>query len=185
MIDAELRRAVLANFPPGTSLGVVAPADKGYSELLSARGDGAALVVLADGKAPSADALVSLEHVLLEGVDDVEDPVGLLRSVRAAAPSARLFLVIANAAYARSLLAFFDGAPLARAHPLVGSEIEPLLAAAGWRPLAINPIADESIPADQALPFELTTPNMCIKISDSAMLERTRTRAFIVIADRT
>lgn len=183
MIDAELRRAVLANFPPGTSLGVVANPESGYPELLGARGDGAAFFALG-ASLPAPGSLGPVEHVLLEGIDDVADPVELLRAVKTAATGARLFVVVSNAAYGRGLLAFFNGAALAREHPLVQSEIEPMLSAAGWRALAINPIPDESIPAAQTLPFELTSPTMCIKITDAAMLERTRIRAFIAIADR-
>jgi hypothetical protein len=182
MIDADLRRALLANFPPGTSLAVIAPPDKGYPELLAARGDGAALVAL-DGSWPEPGALGAVGHVVLEGIDDTDDPVGLLAAVGAAAPSARLFLIVSNAAHLRALQAFFNGAPLARAHPLVHSEIEPLLRASGWRPITVDPIPDESIPLAQPLPFELTTPTICFKINDAAVLERARIRAFIAIAD--
>jgi hypothetical protein len=183
MIDADLRRAVLANFPPGTSLGIVAPSDKGYPELLRARGDGAVFLPLQDSL-PGPGVLGNIEHVLLEGIDDVADPIALLAAVDKAAPAARLFVVVANAAYVRGLVAFFNGASLAQAHPLVQAEIEPLLAAAGWRALAVNPIPDESIPATQTLPFELAGETICVKISDAAMFERARIRAFIAIADR-
>ncbi len=182
MIDADLRRALLTNFPPGTSLTVVASPDKNYPELLAARGDGVALVAL-EGSWPEPGALGRVEHVVLEGIDDTDDPQGLLAAVGAAAPSARLFLVVANAAYVRGLQAFWGGTPLARAHPLVQSEIEPLLRAAGWRPLTIDPVPDESIPLEQPLPFELTSPTICFKINDAAVLERARIRAFIAIAD--
>jgi hypothetical protein len=184
MIDADLRRALLANFPPGASLAVVAPPDKNYPDLLAARGDGATLVTL-DGSWPEPGALGPVEHVVLEGIDDTDDPVGLLAAVRAAAPAARLFLVVSNAAHMRGLQAFFNGTPLARAHPLVQSEIEPLLKAAGWRALTIDPVPDESIPLGQALPFELASPTICFKINDEAVLERARIRAFIAIADHT
>ena len=120
---------------------------------------------------------------LLEGIDDTDDPVGLLAAVGAAAPAARLFLVVSNAAHMRGLQAFFNGTPLARAHPLVQSEIAPLLEASGWRPLTIDPVPDESIPLEQPLPFELTSPTICFKINDAAVLERARIRAFIAIAD--
>jgi len=183
MIDADLRRAMLANFPPGASFAVVAAPDKGYAALLEGRGDGAPLVEL-DGPLPEPGTLGAVEHVLLEGVDDVEDPAALLAAVRSAAPVARLFLLVSNAAYLRGLLSFFNGAPLARAHPLVEAEIAPLLGAGGWRPLAINPIADESIPGTQSLPFELVSPTICFKISDNEMLQRARVRAFIAVADR-
>jgi|SRR5579872_654261 len=182
MIDADLRRALLANFPPGTSLAVVAPPDKNYSDLLAARGDAATLVAL-EGAWPAPGALGRVEHVVLEGIDDTDDPAGLLAAIAAAAPSARLFLVVANAAHMRGLQAFFNGTPLARAHPLVEAEIEPLLKGAGWRALTIDPIPDESIPLGQPLPFELPSPTICFKINDGAVLERARIRAFIAIAD--
>ncbi|MGH7716232.1 MAG: hypothetical protein ACREML_09585 [Vulcanimicrobiaceae bacterium] len=183
MIDAELRQAVLANFPPGPSLAVVAHRESGYPDLLHARGDGAPFLPL-EASLPAPGSLGRVEHVLLEGVDDVADPIELLRAVKTAAGAARLFVVVSNAAYVRGLLAFFNGAALARAHPLVQSEIEPMLNAAGWRVLAINPIPDESIPAAQTLPFELTSATMCVTITDAAMLERARVRAYIAIADR-
>lgn len=183
MIDAELRQAVLANFPPQTSLVVMAPADKGYKALVESRGDGVRCVEI-DGGLPAAGTFDKVEHVLLEGVDDVDDPQALLSAVHAAAPVARLFMLVSNAAYVRGLLAFFNGAPLARAHPLVEAEIPGLLGASGWRPLALTPIADESIPGPQSLPVEITSPSLCFKIGDEAMLQRARVRAFIAIADR-
>ncbi len=180
MIDADLRRALLTNFPPGTSLAVVAPPDKNYTELLAARGDSVTLVAL-EGSWPEPGALARVEHVVLEGIDDTDDPQGLLAAVAVAAPAARLFLIVSNAAHLRGLQAFFNGTPLALAHPLVQTEIEPLLKAAGWRPLTIDPIPDESIPLEQ--PFEMTSPTICFKIDDGAVLERARIRAFIAIAD--
>jgi hypothetical protein len=183
MIDADLRRAVLANFPPGTSLVVVAPPDKGYVALLESRGDGLRFLGI-DGQLPAPGSLGAIEHVLLEGVDDIEDPAALLAAVRVAAPVARLFMLVSNAAYLRGLLAFFNGAPLAREHPLVEAEIPPLLGAGGWKPVAITPIPDESISGPGSLPFELASPTICFKISDPAMLHRACVRAFIAIADR-
>ncbi|MBV8423553.1 MAG: hypothetical protein JO349_00045 [Candidatus Eremiobacteraeota bacterium] len=182
MIDAELRRAVLGSFPPGTSLAVVAAAEKAYAPLLEARADSAtSLVALTGG---TISALGSVQHVLLEGIDDVEEPAVLLREIHAGAPAARLFVLVANAAYLRALAAFFDGTPLAQGHPLVEAELEPLISAAGWRIVAINPVPDESIPGPESLPFELASPSICFKIADPAMLQRARIRAFIVVADR-
>ena len=66
MIDADLRRALLANFPPGSSLAVIAPPDKNYPELLAARGEGVTLVAL-DGTVPAPGALGAVEHVAAGG----------------------------------------------------------------------------------------------------------------------
>ena len=133
---------------------------------------------------PQHPALATLGNILLEGLDFVEDPVGLLRSLHDVTRSARLFALVSNAAHFRALSAFFSGERLARAHPLVQQELEPLLSAGGWNVIAVNPLADGTIPNSCTSPVRVQSSPLNFEIDDQAMLDRGRISAFIVIADR-
>jgi hypothetical protein len=123
--------------------------------------------------------------VVVEGPEDVEDPVALLRSVRERAPVARLFALVANAAHARTFAGFFAGTLPARAHPFVYDELDPLFRAAGWTPLAITPNIDPSLELPHEPPVSLELGTVTLRLDDAATAERCRTAAFIVAADRT
>ena len=152
----EIRAAVLANFPAGTAF-------------LNAAACNGAL----DAAAP---------FVLLEGIDDLDDPIAVLSAVREQTINARLFALIANAAHLPALAAFYAGSRLATRHPLVRDELEPLFRAAGWQAASITPIVDAALPA--AAPVEINAGAIIFQIVEQAALERGRNAAFLVTADR-
>ena len=177
---------MLANFPAGTPFLILAPETAGFADIARERADGVIDVRSLDAVAGAHDVLhATMPHVLLEGIDDLEDPVSFLAGLRARTPQARVFALISNAAHVASLGAFYAGRPLARAHPLVHEDIGPLFLAAGWQPLAIKSLIDESIPAAEALPFALKAGELEFQLREPKVLERGRTAAFLVIADQT
>ena len=145
MITSAIRRGLLANFPAGTPLAIVAP-------------EGAF-----DGLAAERD-------------DAVEDPVALLAAVRAAAPQARLFALVANAAHLPALAAYFNGGAIAAVRPLVRADVERALADAGWNQIALNPIAEDD-------PFVTQIGGLSFTLDDTETRERVRPAAFLAIAD--
>jgi hypothetical protein len=180
-----MRQAILATFPPGTPLLILAPEAADFGALVRARNDAAIEVRPLGEVAATGDALhPSIPYVLLEGLDDLDDPVSFLAGLRHRAPQARVFALIANAAHLHALGAFYSGAPLAAGHPLVRDEIEPLFRAAGWQPLAIEALVDESIPPAHALPFAANAGGIVFQLAEPVMLERSRNAAFLVVADR-
>jgi hypothetical protein len=180
-----MRQAVLGTFPTGTPLLVLAPEAAEFAPLVRARNDAAIDVRPLAEVAASGDVLhSSIPYVLLEGLDDLDDPVSFLAGLRHRTPQARVFALIANAAHLHALGAFYSGAPLAGGHPLVRDDIEPLFRAAGWLPLAIEALIDESIPAAHALPFAANAGNIVFQMAEPVMLERSRNAAFLVVADR-
>jgi hypothetical protein len=186
VIRAEMRQAVLSTFPPGTPLLVLAPDTAEFAAIVRARNDAAIDVRSLCEIAATGDVLhPSVPYVLLEGLDDLDDPHAFLAELRDRAPQARVFALIANGAHLHALGAFFSGVPLAAAHPLVLSDIEPLFRAAGWQPLAIENLIDESIPSSDALPFVAGLGDIEFHVTERAMLERGRNAAFLVVADRT
>jgi hypothetical protein len=122
--------------------------------------------------------------VLLEGIDDLFEPVAYLRGVRSAMPDARIFALISNAGHLTGLGAFFAGRPLAAGHPISHGEIGPPFAEAGWNVLAIKPLADEALPAPDAAPVVVTVGGIGLQCFTADALERGRTAGFLVIADR-
>jgi hypothetical protein len=157
VIGPEIRQAVLANFPAGTAF--------------------------ADAAAGAAELDAAAPHVLLEGLDAVDDAPAFLRALRERMPHARLFALIANAAHLPALGAFYAGAAAAGAHPLVREEIEPLFRAGGWQTTAITPIVDGTLPPPGAAPVEINAGAIIFQIAEPAMLERARNAAFFVVAD--
>jgi hypothetical protein len=183
-VTAAIRRAALETFPVGTQFIIVAPNRSEFAELVGERND-ASVALLGLGAVAMSDAPLdpTILNVLLEGLDDLDNPVAFLAGLHRKAPQARVFALIANGAHIGSLGAFFAGIPLAAAHPLVRDEIEPLFHAAGWQPLAIRPFNDEAIPPVDALPFSAGIGEIVFNLSEPAMLERCRCTAFLVIAD--
>lgn len=177
--------AVLANFPRGTPLLVVAPASSEFGRIAADLGDPAVEVATLEGGGEIDHAgLAAAPHVLLEGLDAVERPAALLAALHERAPRARLFALVSNAAHVRGLAAFFGGRPLAANHPFVQAELEPLFAAAGWRTLAVTPIPDRSIEPPAELPGYLELANMSLRVEDAAMRDAGCTAAYLVVADR-
>ena len=161
MIAAELRDAVLRGFPPGTSLVVL---------------DAAAELELG--------TLRGAQNVFLSGLEDAAAPADVLTAIRKAAPGARLFALVQNAASLRALAELYAGSPAAAGHPLVRAELEPLFRAAGWSPLTVDPLEDESFPAPSAFPVEIGTPaGLVFRFRDAETLARARALAYVVIAD--
>jgi hypothetical protein len=179
LINAQIRRSVLATFPAGTPCLVLAPARAGFGPLLAERNDPAIELRVLGGELPPS----AIPHVVLEGIDDLADPIGFLTGMRAAMPAARLFALVANASHLVALGAFFSEHALAAQHPLTAAEIEPLFNAAGWKPLAVKPLIDAALPAPGAAPCTVTVGAIGFQCYSAAVLERGGTAAFLVIAD--
>ena len=163
---------MLANFPAGTPLAIVAPPGA-FDGLVAARDDAATRLYPTERH---TEFPAGSPHVIVEGLDAVDDPVALLAGVRAAAPHARLFALVANAAHLPALAAYFHGARIAAVRPLVRADVERALAAAGWRALALDPI-------DDGAPFSNETGGLTFTLADEAMRERVRPAAFLAVAD--
>jgi hypothetical protein len=168
MITAAIRRGLLATFPPGTPLAIVAP-DGAFEEAVAARNDPATAIY-----ARAADVPAASPNVIVEGLDAVADPHALLAVLRATTPKARLFALVPNGAHLPALAAYFAGAAIAPAHALVRADLEPLMAAARWNAFAVEPIADD-------LPLALGT--LTFALADAATRERVAPAAFLAIAD--
>lgn len=180
MIGAQLRRAVLGNFPPGTPFLVLAPDRSGFAGIVRERNED--IVTFRPlGEGPPASAC---PHLLLEGLDELADPIAFLQRVRDVMPDARIFALVANAAHLVALATFYAGDAIAAEHPLTGAEIAPLFAAAGWTTLAIKPLADDALPAADAAPVMITAGGIGMECVDAATLDRGRTAAYLAIADR-
>ncbi len=179
MISEAQRRAALGNFPIGTPVLVVAPAASGFAEIVRDRNDPAVTFV----ELGSDAAVVPAPHLLIEGLDDINDAEHLLRIVREAMPATRIFALIANAANFTAIARFFNGESIARGHPLTRGEIEPLFNAAGWKILGIRPLYDQSLVALESVPVRVTIAGFGVDCTDAAMLERGRTAGYSVIAD--
>jgi hypothetical protein len=177
MITAAIRRGLLANFPPGTPLDIVAP-DGAFDELVTARNDPSTTLHADAGTVPAAST-----HVIVEGIDWVEDPVALFVQLRAAAPRARLFALACNAAYLPALTAYFTGAGTSTTRPLVRADVERVLAAAGWQIIGLEPIAGEAAFAAPEIPGNVTLGPLTFRLADAAMLERMQPAAFLAVAD--
>jgi hypothetical protein len=184
MIRPEMRRAALATFPARTPLTVVAPARADFAALLRDRNDPAAALAELHEVATAGTALdPTTPHLVLEGLDDLDEPVAFLAGLRRRTPEARIFALVSNAAHVGSLAGFYAGLPIAQAHPLVPEEIAPLFSAAGWKVLAIKNLIDESIPPASSLPFAVIAGAIAFNLVEPAMHERCRNAGFLVIAD--
>lgn len=150
---------------------------------MASRGDAAGDFLDLDALHLSPGEFAGYSTVVLEGLDAVPEPVGLLRLLRASAPNARVLALVANAAHTGALGAFFSGEVLARAHPLVRSELEGLFAAGGWRTLAVNPWPASAAEGAVAFPVRVTTPRLDFDLADAAMFARLAPQAFIVVAE--
>ena len=157
--------------------------DAKAADLVRERNDAAASVCEPEALAARLPEPSAIAHVLLEGLDALDDPAAFLTLLRGRAPQARLFALVANAAHVRALGAFYTGTPLAPGHPLVVGDLEPLFLNAGWRPLAVKAYPDESLPAGPPLPFTFDAGDIVFTLAVPAALERARNAAFLVIAD--
>lgn len=179
MIDDAARRALLAVFPPDVAVAIYTTRPTFY---VAASRERAGLSVVALDAATATIPTTAAPYVVVEGLDDVPDPSALLRALRAAAPQARLFALVANAAHAGGLGAFISGSALASWHPLTRDELEPLLATAGWNALTVEPILEPGSTPSGPFPFELTANGVTFAVTDAPMLERLRTQGFLAVA---
>jgi hypothetical protein len=177
MITTAIRRGLLENFPFGTPLAIVAPAGT-FEDAVTARNDPATTLHAGASGLPAMSS-----NVIVEGLDAVSDPAALLAALRAATPAARLFALIANAAHLPALAAFFAGATMAYARPLVRGDIEQLMSAAGWNAFAIEPIAGEAPFAPASIPGAVQLGGLTFALADAAALERVAPAAYLAIAD--
>lgn len=182
MVLSAVRRSLLAEFPRGLPLVILAPAETGFERIAAETGDDAIAVrTLAasgvlDGRLPE-----HVEHCIVEGFDHVDDAAALARMLRASLPpSCRLFALIANGANARALQAFFGGEG-PRAHPLVAAELPSLFEQNGWRVLALRAIPDPTV-AD-ALPVTIDGDHLRFHVDTPERLATLRTLAFVAICD--
>ena len=180
MITPQIRRSVLGNFPVGTPFLIVAAEASGFAQIAAERGDATVAWMPLANEPPASNA----PHLLLEGLDDLFDPVAYLRATRAALPEARIFALISNAGHLTGLGAFFAGRPLAAGHPISHGEIGPLFADAGWNVLAVKPLPDDTLPTADAAPVVVTVGGIGLQCFTADALERGRTAGFLVIADR-
>jgi hypothetical protein len=179
-----MRAAVLASFPRGTPLLIAASETGEYLQLCAELADPAIVIAPLDlDDTPRHPVLPEIPYVLLDGLDDIEEPAALLAALHGRT-AARLFALVANAAHARGLATFIGGSAPARAHPFVLAELAPLFDAAGWPPLTINPIADPGITVPATFPGTIAAGTFSIRVDDAAMFERIRTAAYMVVADR-
>jgi hypothetical protein len=176
-----MRRGLLANFPPGTPLIIVAP-HGAFDEIVAARND-AATVLHAFAPGAPAFGIAAGPHVIVEGLDALDDPAALLAHVRAAAPQCRMFVLASNAAYLPALAAFFSGAAPALARPLVLADLEALLAQTGWSVLAIEPIAAADTFPPPDVPGAIGIGPLTFHLADAAMLARVTPGALLAVAD--
>jgi hypothetical protein len=185
VIQTQLRRSTLANYPLGTPFLILAPDAAGYAEIVRERNDGAVEVRDLRAVADGSDVLhATIPHVFLEGLDDLPDPIAFLDRLRSRTPEARIFALISNAASFLSLGSFFVGKRLARWHPMLLEEVAPLFLAAHWKPLLIKSLLDDTLPAAETLPFTVKAGAIEFQVTDRVMLERGRTAGFLVVADR-
>jgi hypothetical protein len=180
MITAQLRRAVLGTFPTGTPFLVLAPDRSGFAEIVRERAEDVVQFCPLASEPPAS----TFPHLMLEGLDELADPSAFLQRVRATMPDARIFALVANAAHLVALGTLYAGRPIAAAHPLSFAEIAPLFAAAGWNPIAIKPLHDDALPAPEAAPVLITIAGLGVECVDATTLDRGRTAAYLVIADR-
>jgi hypothetical protein len=177
MIGPAIRRGLLANFPTGTPLAVVAP-DGAFDDVVADRNDPLTTIHASPSGVPATSP-----NVIVEGLDAVADPRGLLVALRATTPAARLFALVANAAHLPALAAYFAGAAIAPARPLVRADIERLIAGTGWNVFAIESIASDVPFAPPPVPGPVQVGALTFTLADAATLERVTPAAFLAIAD--
>lgn len=164
---------------------LIAASDPSEFRALAAARDDDAIVVtaLSADETPRHPALAAIPHIVLDGLENLNDPVALLTALRSATATARLFAVVSNAAHVWDLAALVNGAPATYGHPLVHDEIAALFSAAGWLPLGITPVPDPSLPVPAAFPAAIGAGRLAYRVDDRPAFERAATSAFIVVAD--
>lgn len=172
MIDDAVRRGILALPAPAGRVAVFATQLDPYRAVLDGRDD-VALCAL-DGATVPPGCTVAL----VEGIDEVEDPLAALCAIAAAPEVARVILLVANAAFAPALDAFVAGETLAGGHAFVECELAPLLAAAGFVTESIAPVYGGA-PGTPALPTDLSTGRVKFRVETAAALARLYVAAYV------
>lgn len=185
MVRASICLQVIENFPPGTPLLIIAPEANGYTEIAMASKNPALRTCLLDPDQGSwaHPAAATMPHILLDGIDELDDPTTFLNDLRARAPEARLFALIANACNLIVLERFYSQAVPIPAHPLVAGQLGSLFKAGGWDVATVNVIVDDLIPGNLAVPFPAEVGQIQFQIVDDDMRDRVRAAAFLVIAN--
>jgi hypothetical protein len=177
MIDDTMRRGLLDSFP-NVAVTVLATRPQFYALEATRRPQlGVRVIDPAGVLAPIADP-----NVIVDGLSELVDPVAFLRAVRGATNGARLFALVANAAYGIFLANFLAGETLGPAHPLVEAEVEPLFTASGWQPLDRIPLLDRSA-AGATIPYSIEFRGVVLIAATAEMSTRLSTTGFLVIAD--
>ncbi len=179
MIDDAIRAALLDQFPAGMPLVVVARDTAFYAG--RAR-DNPHVRVVTLGEDGVEVAAVAGAPLIVDGLDLLDDPAAALRALRAAAPGARAFALIANAAHARALADFIDGSLRGSWHPLVKADLGPLFAASGWHVHEIASLPDVAL-LPPSLPVVLALGAVGVHVTTAEERDRIATAAYVVIAD--
>jgi hypothetical protein len=176
VIDDASRHAVLALAAPGERFAVFASRPQTYRALLAEGSEGH--VSALDG-APGPASGYAL--AIVEGLDDIDDPVGALRAIAGAGNGARVAALIANAAFAPALDGFIAGAVLAGAHAFTAGELPRLFADAGLETLSLASIYGGGI-ANPAFPLDVATGHVKFRVENAEVLDRMQIAAYLVIA---
>ena len=185
MILERHRTTLLDLFPRGVPLLALAPT--GAPDLVAHANarkgpEGRALTFGPDGRIDELAPDAALDNVVLEGLDAVDDPAALLRAIRTAAPAARLFALVANAASISGLAAFVAGVALAPGHPLVRSELEPLFTAGAYAIVHLDDL-ENALDDAERIDGGLRVGTFLAADLSPADEQRLRTDAFLVVAD--
>jgi hypothetical protein len=172
-----MRQGLLDQFPNAVSITVLA-AGTGFYARAAAQREGLSVLPLAADAVP----LILDAHLIVDGLDTLPDPAAALRAVRSATSTARLFALVAHAAYGVTLLKFLAGDALAGAHPLTGEDVDALFAGNGWKPVDRIPLIDRSF-VHGPIPYAISNYGIAVKISSAEVAERLSTAAFFVVAD--
>ncbi len=178
MIDDDVRGQLLDQFSAAVPVTLVALGDPAWAQRVSAR---AGMTTVFPGPRGDLPAIGD-GNVIVDGLGEVADPAAALLRLRGAAPAARVFALIPNAAFAPALAAFIGGEPLAPAYPLVAAEIDALFTTAHWRIVERRSLHDRRVAA-AVPPFQLNLDTITLTVTSEDVAERLCTAAFLVVAD--
>ena len=177
MIDDAIRHAVFSILFPGERLAIVTTRPDPYRLFVAARPNAALIDLGAALAAPLACATA-----IVEGIEDIDDPVAALRDIAAhAGAGTRIMVLAGNPLFAPALEAFVGGGALARCHAFVEAELIPLLAAAGLPGASVTPIRGGAL-ANTALPLDVTLGTFKLRIDTPEAMDRLQIAAYLVTA---
>jgi hypothetical protein len=178
------RTTLLDLFPRGVPLlALCATAQPQLAAHVRARSDPSATAAIFGPDGHFDDLAVrAVDNVVLEGLDAVAEPAALLLAIRATAPAARLFALVANAASLSALAAFVEGSPLAPAHPLVRAELDPLFTGGRYAIVHVDDLENALEDAERVAGGLRVGKLLAAELGPDDE-RRLRTDAFLVIAD--